>query len=69
MPGSALSCGRRPHSRKPDEYEMVDEWVYYPGKIVCRIWEWWRPRVDGFMTLSFVLRHVVLTQLSSYYVE
>ena len=44
-------------------------WKDDDAEYACRIWEWWKPRVNKFPSYSLALRLVVLTQLSSCSVE
>ena len=44
-------------------------WKVDPEEYACKIWKWWKPRVDTFPFHALALRLVVLVQLSSFFVE
>ena len=54
--------------KKPYTNTVLD-WKTDDGEYSCRIWEWWKSRVNKFPYFSRALRLVVLSQLSSCSVE
>ena len=44
-------------------------WKDDDAEYACRIWDWWKPRIDEFPNHALALRLVVLAQLSSCSVE
>lgn len=58
---------RRKRKNLDGEEEL--DWKLDDGEYACRIWEWWKPRVNKFPCHALALRLVVLAQLSSCSVE
>ena len=66
---SSFVIGCRKELKKQKEPNTESDWKKDDGEYACSIWKWWRPRVEYFPCFSLALRLVVLTQLSSCFVE